>query len=596
MENNMNPVQNNQSPVQAPYPYQNKPYNPYIKPKKIYKPMDKKDIVFMILFIIISFLLIDFAICSGFHLGFTIFYFIFFAVSTVYVAKQNKPVPVFSAICGMLSLLGSVTFALYNDYFLNTIMFVLIGGLFTLYCLGISGSFNYKQGSFKILIDMVLSVFIYPFKNLPVVFGSLKSSAKESKRSLNGLIGIAVAIPVLAVIIPLLVKSDAAFEGLITTVAKNIGIYLLEVLFALIISPYVFSFVFGKRKGINKLQNPSSHNSAKKLPVSACTSFLSVISVTYLIYLFSQLAYFFSAFKGILPSGYEYSASVFARRGFFEMFAICVINIVIISGVSMFSKKKSLPVKLLSLFISLFSVLLIVTAMQKMKLNISIYALSKNRLLVSVFMIMLLVIIAFFIVHIFAPKISYMQPVIIICSAMFIALSFADVDAQIAKYNIGAYESGAIDQLDVEAITNLSDSAVPYAARLISADNKEISKTAIRETARIMNENYHDIISYNDNSFKINSASYDFRSYSHSRNKAARSICDYCNSLDDDKKNALMSCYNLEKADAYYDADEDAYYCYTDDSDSTYTYNKSKGIYELSEKYDYSENEYKFYE
>lgn len=582
MGNNINPVPNNQqNPEVIVQPNQNYPYNPYIKPKKIYKPMDKKDIAFMMLFIILSFLLIDFAVCGGFHLGFTVFYFALFAVSTVYLSKQNKKLPVFSALCGVLSLLGSVTFSLYNDYFINTIMFVLIGGLYTVYCLGISDSFNYNQGSFKMLIDMVLSVFAYPFKNMPDLFGAMKASSKKNKKSMNGLMGAAVALPVLVIIIPLLVKSDAAFEGLVTAIGKNIGIYLLELFFALIISPYIFSFAYGRRKSINKHAKSVPDSDVRKLPVSACTSFLSVISITYLVYLFSQLAYFFSAFRGILPSGYEYSASAFARRGFFEMFAICVINISIISLVSMFVKKKSMPVKLLSLFISLFSVLLLVTAMQKMRLNISIFGLSKNRLLVSVFMVMLLVIIAFFIVHIFAPKIRYMQPIIIICSAIFITLSFADIDAQIAKYNINAYESGQLDSLDVEAIANLSDSAVSYTAELISSDDAEISKKSVRVIAKTVTENYGDEIIYRDNSFSVNQYAYDFRQYNYSKSKAINSLCSYLNNLENDKKNVFLNCYNLENSGAYYDEDEDEYYFDDENGYNVYEYNDKTGTYEL---------------
>lgn len=587
MENKVTLAQTNSEQVNQSY--QNKPYNPYIKSKKIYKPMDKKDVVFMIVFLIISFLLVDFAFCNGFHLGFTIFYFILFIASTIYISQQNKQVPVFSAVCGALSLLGSITFALYSDYFINSIMFVLIGGLYTLYCIGISCGFNHKQGSFKILIDLILSAFAYPFKNIPEFFGSAKSSAKKNKRSLNGMVGAAVAIPVLVVIIPLLIKSDAAFEGLVSTIAKNIGIYLLEFLFAVVIAPYIFSFVFGKRKNINKKKKEYSDAKSKKLPVSACSSFLSVISLTYLVYLFSQLAYFFSAFKGFLPDGYEYSASVFARRGFFEMFIISIINIAIISGVSMFAKKKSLPVKFLSLFISLFSVLLIVTAMQKMRLNISIYGLSKNRLLVCVFMIMLLVIIAFFIIHIFAPKISYMQPIIIICSAMFIVLSFADVDAQIAKYNINAYESGRIDELDIDSIVNLSDSAVEYLLQLSQSEDTAVSIKADRAVINKIRYVYYDSLKLENGKAEY-ADSYDFRQYHYSKDNACRAIADYINALKEDDREKFMSLYQFETGDYDYLEDEDAYYLYGTDYISVYTFDNKKGMYELSEKNEYDYN------
>lgn len=161
------------------------------------------------------------------------------------------------------------------------------------------------------------------------------------------------------------------------------------------------------------------------------------------------------------------------------MFAVCVINVIVVSAATAIVNKKTLWLKLLSCFVSAFSVLMIVIAMQKMRLNISIYGLTKNRIVVTAFMVMMLVVLAFFILHIFAPKISYIQPIVIACSVILLALSFADVDARIAEYNISAYESGAIDTLDVDSLGDLSDSALPYIEKLIDSDDENISRDAM---------------------------------------------------------------------------------------------------------------------
>jgi hypothetical protein len=113
--------------------------------------------------------------------------------------------------------------------------------------------------------------------------------------------------------------------------------------------------MFVKKNRYNQEGNVKELQINRVFPIAGAVSFLTVISLTYLVYLFSQLAYFFSAFNGFLPEGYTRTASAFARRGFFEMFAICAINILIISIISAFSKreggKPSLAVRLLSLFI-----------------------------------------------------------------------------------------------------------------------------------------------------------------------------------------------------------------------------------------------------
>lgn len=559
-------------------PQQATGYTPYIPPKKEYAPLDKKDFSFIIIYLVAVFLMVMLGLFGGFQLGFTIAYFVLFAVTTVYLwSKGNRP-SAFTVLSGALSLVGSVTLSLYSDYFVNFIMLVLIAGLFTIYSMGMTKSFTHSVGSFRMLFDMGWDAVIAPFSNFSNVFGGIKASAGKGKKSFSSFIGIAIAVPFVLIIGALLVSSDAAFEGLVSKTFANIGIYIGQLVIAIIILPYAYSWAFSKRHGSNKIDSSNATKQDKKgVPSSACVSFLSVISILYIVYLFSQLAYFFSAFKGILPDDYEYSASAFARRGFFEMFAICAINVVLISIASAIANKKTIWLKVLSCFISLFSLLLIVTAMQKMKLNVSIYGLSKNRVLVSVFMVMMIVIIALFIMHIFAPKISYMQPAILICSALFIAMSFADIDAQIARYNINAYEAKQIDTLDVENIADLSDSAVPYLVKLIDSKDEQISKDALRICAQLVADNYNDFYSGKNS---------DFRHFSLSLMRATIALDDANLSKE------IASIAKLYKDDdCYYNEDEDCFEYYYDDAEWNrngivhYCYNKDTRQYDIIKHY-----------
>ena len=181
---------------------------------------------------------------------------------------------------------------------------------------------------------------------------SVASSYSKSKNIKSIVLGIAVSIPVLVVVIPLLASGDAAFSGLLTKAFENIGIYVAELFAATAVAAYMIPYfvVKNKRLGIREVKQ---RNYNGVISPSLITTFLSIISVTYLVYLFSQLAYFFSAFSGFLPDGYKFTESEYARRGFFEMFAICVINFIIVTLAGMLSKKngkgkKPLPVKALS--------------------------------------------------------------------------------------------------------------------------------------------------------------------------------------------------------------------------------------------------------
>lgn len=552
---------------------------------KEYKPLDKKDISFVLLYLASSFLIVDFALFHGFHTGVFISYLAFFVLTTVYISRKAEKMPVFPWLCGALSVIGSFTFVLYDNQLIMFFMLILMGILFSIFCLGISRGLGNHSGSYKVLIDVFKSVFINPFANIGEIVGSAKASAKESKKSFGAVIGFVAALPVLCVIIPLLVKSDAAFEGLVLSIIKNIGIYLLEVAVAVGLLLYLYPFAFGHRHSTLKEKNTTKIK--KCFPSSGCISFLGAISIVYVVYLFSQLAYFFSAFKGILPEDYTHSASSFARRGFYEMFAVCVINIVIVSIVSMFVRKRNLAVKLISTFISLFSVLLIVVAMEKMKLNISVFGLSVNRVLVSVFMLMTLFVTLFFIIHIFVPKLSYIKPIILFCSVLFIAMTYADIDMQVTKYNVNAYNTNAVQTLDVHNISELSDSAVPELIKLCADDNDKISSAAKRS---VMSKIYY---SY-DESFKVADdyksmtykESYDFRSFNLAKCNAQKAIMDYYNSLSTEEQEYLLTYYKYN-SNGYYEEETDMFYYYSEDS--AYRYDRETGAYTIKEKIDYSE-------
>lgn len=570
---------------QQPYPY---PYAyppaPYMVPKKTYPPFTKKENVFLYLSLFSAFLFIDFALFKGFHLGFTIAYAVLFVLSTAFLWDKRIKLPLFPMACGALSLCGAVTFALSDNYLVNTLMFLLVAGLYAVYCVGISGSFTRRQGSFKMLQDVAKGCFVHPFSALPEVVGSLKATMHRKKRNISALVGVLVAMPVLVIVVFLLIKSDAAFEGLVGAIAKHIGIYLAELVLAVAVLPFLLAFWLGKTRKKAAVPATAPLNTVHRIPVPGCVSFLCVIAVVYLIYLFSQLAYFFSAFEGFLPEGYEHTASAFARRGFFEMFAIVVINVTIIAFINAFSARSSkgttaASVKALSLFIALFSVLMIATAMQKMKLNISTYGFTANRLLVSALMVMMLVVFVFFILHIFVPKLSYMQPIILICSCLFIALSFADVNALTAQYNIRAYENGTAEMLDIEHLAALGGASFDALTYLSEHGDVKTANQANLALCKRIDEDYGEHIVFQDGQFTVTADENDFRRYCRANNQQWQKLADYMNRLD--KSSPLYQTFLLYDQYFYDEADN----TFTDWGETSgvtrhYQFNESTGYYE----------------
>lgn len=545
--------------------------------EKHYSPLDKKDKFLFPAALALCIVFVDFVLfAKAIGLGFTLAYVLSFAFSTVYLlGKNQKPSPI-GVVYGILGVASSIPVTLYNDSITQFLMPILALGLYVLYCVSYTDE-KQKFGSYKIMTASLKALTCGVFKAMPDVIGSVKAGEKKDKKSLSALVGVLLAIPVLCAVVPLLVKSDAAFEGLVSGVVSKFASYMGELVVTLILIPLCYSYLFSLRHK-NSATEKGKLKKQKSLPYTVCTSFLCVISATYLLYLFSQLAYFFSAFSYILPEGYKNTASEFARRGFYEMCTVCAINLAIIGIIFAFVKgKNGKLLKALCTFVSVFSALLVIVAMQKMVMNVSVYGLSKNRILVFAFMLMMLVVIAMLIVHIFAPKVPYMQTIIVFCSALLIAISYSNVDARIADYNIKAYNNHTLENLDVGNIADLSDSAVPYLISLAKNGNAD----AQEELYRVVGNNYHDELVLDLKTMEIKSSG-DIRRFNYSHTLAVNAIYDYYLSLDENGAKIFANHSAIADYEKYYYSDEDTYCKVSDDScnETTYKLNKATGLYE----------------
>jgi hypothetical protein len=185
-----------------------------------------------------------------------------------------------------------------------------------------------------------------------------------------------------------------------------------------------------------------------------------------------------------------------------------------------------------------------------MSLNIEIFGLSKYRLLVSIFMVMLLVIILFFVIHIFFPKVKYMQPIIIFCSVLFIVCAFADMDSVVAKYNVNAYSNNEIETVDVSYLNNLSDSAVPYIIELANDKNEEVAQQAKNCILYRVEYDYGENFTLSENGVLECNGIGDLREFNFVKKLSNKMICDYYNSLPEDMRN-IHNAYSYDEDYVY---------------------------------------------
>lgn len=467
-------------------PYQASPqltapkFTPIPPKKRVIYPISTRDLIFFALFAVGAFLTRAIGTACGWHLGYSISYIFIFAVTTFYLGREKITSDGFTAVCGALSLLSAVSMTFTDD-----ILFMFFGVclnclFYVLYVDSLTGSGKKVFGSISIIKQLIDSSLITTLKNFLTPWRSLAKSKKGGKKGVEVLIGVVACIPVAAVMIILLTNADEVYASMVDKITSHISSFIASLFFAALIFVFLLPYIFAHK---NAESRDLVLRFRRRLPTGASCSFLGCLCFVYISYLFSQLAYFFSAFRGLLPSGYTFSYAQYARQGFFEMCAITALNFLILCFIAAKSKRSKdggIPtsVKVLCLAVCLFCVIFNFTAMSKMSLYIHYFGLTRLRLLTALFMVMLLFLAALYAFHLFRPKFSYMKTAVIAVGCAVLLVSFVNVDAVIAKYNISAYENGKIDELDIGYLDTLSDAAVPYIAELCSSDNTVIANAA----------------------------------------------------------------------------------------------------------------------
>ena len=449
------------------------------KEKHSFFPAENRETRLAWILAIIGMILADMLLYGGFQLGFALCSAACIVVSTGYLLRSGaKFTPYTGALLG-LSLVIAGSFLRSDDGFVKFVMtlFLLLSTNLGL-CL-LAKQNRRDSGSLLTLLDAGRAQFALGIGGMEQAWWGLDrarrlQSAAGKKRGAV-LAGLGLSVPILAVLIFLLMRADAAFEGLMDLLPEmNLGEPLLAVLIGL---PLGF-FLYTRATALHLAPKaaPARWQGKTMNPVTL-TTVLAAVCAVYAVYLCSQLAYFVGGFSGILPQ--EYTLAEYARRGFFEMAWLSAINLGIIAlAMALSGEKATSAIRYLCLFIGIVTLFLVIAASAKMLLYIDAYGLTRLRVLTEVIMIFLALTAGFACIRLFLPKFAYMKAVILCALILGAVTAWADVDTVVAAYNVSAYQSGRLETVDMRHLGGLSDGAVPYIARLTEDADPEIAQKA----------------------------------------------------------------------------------------------------------------------
>jgi hypothetical protein len=274
------------------------------------------------------------------------------------------------------------------------------------------------------------------------------------------LIGIGISVPFLFVVVSLLVSADAQFERLLGSLPDLLNFNPEYVFRLVVVLLYTFGF-FGFMQVLLKKQISVWKKESLLVPISLdgiiTLTVLLLLDLVYVLFVAVQFKYFFS---GTLEAGYTYAE--YARRGFFELVFVTLINLTVTAMVITFAKnvlgwmKKAISLLLTLLVLS--SGVLLVSAFMRMSLYEEAYGFTFTRVLVHAFMVFLMVILGYTLVKIWLEKLSLFHFYFIASLMFYAGINIVNIDKIVVDQNLARYEKNG--KIDIHYLNSLSSAGV----------------------------------------------------------------------------------------------------------------------------------------
>lgn len=336
------------------------------------------------------------------------------------------------------------------------------------------------------VLDLVNSLLMRPLANFtqqPVCAFSVFKDKKHSKNALYAVFGLLLAVPLTIVVAAMLISSDEVFGDMMRSFSDNLSMLsfslVWELLFAAPIAMYLFGAQYSLRDTAPEYRKDASEY--RLLPTVTVYFAVSPICIFYLIYVIVQCG----NITNVLGGSGDIRYSDFARQGFFELCAIAVINLGVIVFALTFSKRrkddvKPLALRVYAIIISVFTLMIIATALVKMFMYIGEFGMTQLRIYTSWFMILLAFVFAVILISQIREFVVW-KALFAGFVLMFGLLCFGNFDGNMAAYNINAYKSGALSELDVNDFDKLGFAAAAPAEALLSECEDEYLSRKLAE-------------------------------------------------------------------------------------------------------------------
>lgn len=366
----------------------------------------------------------------------------------------------------------SFTYFIFSNMLFKVLNFMAIPVLIVVHTLLLTSNNRYKWFETGFIKDFLYGILARPLANVSKPFRMIgqvfKSKSKPERFASMSkvLVGLAISIPLLIVIIRLLASADEVFNHFIGQIpnvfnSMNMDEFLSRTSIIIVVTCILFSYLWSLLN--QKLKMPAEPAKEFRFidPVTALTV-LIMVDIIYIAFIAIQFSYLFGSLVIGLPESFTYAE--YARRGFFELVAVTLINLAILLGNLNFIKTvqsgANKLVKLLSSVLVACTMVILVSAHFRMSLYEEAYGYTYLRVLTHAFMLYLFVIMAATLYKIWRNKSSLIRLYAVISIIAYVGINYANIDVIIAKNNVVRYNRE--NRIDVSYLTSLSNDALPY--------------------------------------------------------------------------------------------------------------------------------------
>lgn len=388
----------------------------------------------------------------------------------------------------------SSTYFIFDNLTFYLINIVLIPILYLIMIIWAISDFQIKSIIYKIIL-MIFEPLNYIGDVIRAVLKEFNPKEKDEqigeKKEKNNIFKAVCFTGIIAlIVIGLLCSADNEFAKIFSTIFKDINIFNVSELTGRIIIIIIAFFYFAgffmnmldKENGLKEFEKDEK---AEKKESCTIRMMITVLNLVYLVFCFTQIKVLFT------EQNIKYSE--FARKGFFQLMIVSLINIVMILKANnknlKETEKQEKYKKTMCIVMVIFTLIIIISAFARMTLYQQNYGYTRLRILVDYTLITEIILLIPTIIYILKNKIDLIKTYFVIIITMYCLVNFINIDKIIMKNNFNRYkETGYIDlnyimEMNnsdlIEQLLELKDTEFKYSEKAYSqsdTDKQEIQE------------------------------------------------------------------------------------------------------------------------